>query len=187
MINSQKKTSLREYNNNQYHPQASALKCIAWYFINVLFFINPLFPFVKSKIFLLRLFGTTVGEGVVIKPNVNIKYPWFLEIGSYVWIGEGVWIDNLANVKLYDNVTLSQGAMLLTGNHNYKKQSFDLIAKGIVLEDGVWIGAKALVCPGVVCRSHSILTAGSVAVTNLEAYTIFQGNPALPKRDRKID
>ncbi len=77
--------------------------------------------------------------------------------------------------------------MLLTGNHNYKKQSFDLIAKGIVLEDGVWIGAKALVCPGVVCRSHSILTAGSVAVTNLEAYTIFQGNPALPKRDRKID
>ena len=81
---------------------------------------------------------------MVIKPSVNIKYPWRLTIGSFVWIGEGVWIDNLENVVIGDNVCISQGAMLLCGNHNYKKTTFDLIVGSITLEDGVWVGAQSV-------------------------------------------
>ena len=101
-------------------------------------------------------------------------------------IGEHVWIDNLVPVSLGANCCISQGAMLLTGNHNYKKSTFDLITGEIHLEDGVWIGAKAVVCPGVICRSHSLLTVGSVATSSLEAYCIYQGNPAQKIRDRRI-
>ncbi|MDZ7624210.1 MAG: hypothetical protein U5J96_07185 [Ignavibacteriaceae bacterium] len=85
------------------------------------------------KIFALRFFGAKVGKGVIIKPCVNIKYPWFLEIGDNVWIGEEVWIDNLGKVKIGNNVCLSQGALLLCGNHNYKKETFDLIVGDITL------------------------------------------------------
>ena len=67
---------------------------VVWYFVNVLFFLNPFNPFSGIKVRLLRLFGAQVGVGVNIKPNVNIKYPWLLEIGDYSWIGENVWIDN---------------------------------------------------------------------------------------------
>ena len=56
------------------------------------------FPISGFKRFLLRLFGAKIGKGVVIKPCVNIKYPWKLRIGNYVWIGENVWIDNLDTV-----------------------------------------------------------------------------------------
>ncbi len=56
----------------------------------------------------------------------------------------------------------------------------------IVLEDGVWIGAKSTVCPDVICKSHSVLAVSSVATTNLEEYTIYQGNPAIEKRKREI-
>ena len=56
----------------------------------------------------------------------------------------------------------------------------------IVLEDGVWIGAKAIVCPGVTCFSHSVLTVSSVATKNLEAFTIYQGNPAVKIKIREI-
>jgi len=144
-------------------------------------------PYPSSfKIKLLKYFGAKVGQSVVIKPDVNIKYPWFLDIGDHVWIGENVWIDNLAKVTIGSNVVLSQGAYLLTGSHDYKKEAFDLILGEIILEEGVWIGAKATVCPGVTCYSHSVLAVGSVATKDLEAYGIYQGNPAVMKRERLI-
>lgn len=65
--------------------------------------------------------------------------------------------------------------------------SFDLITGEIVLEDGVWIGAQSTVCPGVKCREHSVLTVGSVATKELEAYGIYTGNPTVKVRERKIE
>ncbi|KAA5548779.1 WcaF family extracellular polysaccharide biosynthesis acetyltransferase [Adhaeribacter rhizoryzae] len=181
------KVNLSKYNNDWYNPGGSALKRTIWFFINGLIFINPLVPVNGLKIWLLRLFGAKVGQGVVIKPNVNIKYPWLLTIGNHVWVGEKVWIDSLAPIIIHDHVTLSQGAMLLTGSHNYKAQTFDLMVNKIILEEGVWIGAQAVVCPGVTCYTHSILAVGSVATTNLEPYFIYQGNPAEKKRERIIN
>jgi len=180
------KTDLSKYDKSWYQP-GGKLKTTLWYFVNVLFFLNPLNPISGLKVKLLRLFGAKIGNGVVIKPGVNIKYPWKLEIGNHAWIGEKVWIDNLGLVKIGNNVCISQGAMLLCGNHNYKKSTFDLIVKGIVLEDGVWIGAQSVVCPGVVCKSHSILAVSSVANKDLEAYTVYQGNPAVKSRERIKD
>jgi len=179
-------TNLSKYTNSEYGPGAK-WKIIVWYFVNALFFVNPFNPLSGLKIFLLRLFGAIIGKGVIIKPGVNIKYPWLLEIGDYVWIGEQVWIDNLAKVSIQDNVCVSQGAMLLCGNHNYKKSTFDLITEQIILETGAWVGAKAVVCPGIILHSHAILAVGSIATTNLDAFGIYQGNPAVKIRDRKIE
>ncbi|HSI78404.1 MAG TPA: WcaF family extracellular polysaccharide biosynthesis acetyltransferase [Lunatimonas sp.] len=179
-------TQLAVYDNSWYNPGGSPLKRFLWYFTNVLFFKNSWNPSSGLKIILLRLFGSKIGIGVRVNPSVNIKYPWHLEIGAHSWIGEGVWIDNLTSVKIGSNCCISQGAMLLTGNHNYKKSEFDLITKSIILEDGAWVGAQATVCPGVTLYSHSILSVGSVATTNLEPHTIYQGNPALAVRKRII-
>jgi len=176
------------YNNDWYKKQigASKVKQVLWYFVNVLFFINPLNPSSGIKKGLLRMFGAKIGRGVLLKPAINIKYPWKLTIGDHAWIGEKVWIDNLADVRIGRSVTLSQGAMLLTGNHDYSSSVFDLIVKEIVLEDGVWIGARSIVAPGVIGHSHAVLAAGSVATGTLEAYKIYQGNPAVFVRERKI-
>jgi len=172
------KTNLSTFNNAWYKP-GNAFKRALWYVVNAAFFLNPWFPFSGVKVGLLRLFGARVGQGVVIKPWVNIKYPWFLTIGDRCWIGEGVWIDNLAPVTLGTDVCVSQGALLLTGNHDWTKSSFDLLLGPILLEDGVWVGARALVCPGAVLRTHAVLTAGSVAGGELDAYGVYQGNPAV--------
>jgi putative colanic acid biosynthesis acetyltransferase WcaF len=132
------------------------------------------------------LFGAKVGKGVVIKIKVRIKSPWRLRIGHYCWIGESVWIDNLETVELGNNVCISQGAMLLTGNHNYTLSNFPYRLGPIKLEDGVWIGAQSIVCPGVVCKSHAVLTVNSVATKSLEAWSINSGNPASFARVRKF-
>ena len=97
-----------------------------------------------------------------------------------------MWIDNLENVALGSNVSISQGAMLLTGNHDYTKSNFPYRLGKIEIEDGVWIGAKSVVCPGVICRSHSILTVNSVATKELNRWSIYSGNPAVFVRSRTI-
>jgi putative colanic acid biosynthesis acetyltransferase WcaF len=179
------RTDLSRYDNSWYHA-GSTIKRILWYFTSLLFFQNRLFLFSSIKLTILRLFGAKVGQGVIVKPNVNIKYPWNLVLGSHIWIGEDVWIDNLAPVHISDHVCLSQGAYLLTGNHDFTATQFDLIIKPIWLEEGVWIGAKSVVCPGVRCFSHSVLAVGSVATKNLDPFTIYQGNPAQNVKERKI-
>ncbi|HEV8082406.1 MAG TPA: WcaF family extracellular polysaccharide biosynthesis acetyltransferase [Chitinophagaceae bacterium] len=181
-----KGVDLSKYDNSWYRP-GPAWKRILWYWINAVVFNSSFFPFYKLKVFLLKIFGAKTGKNIFIKPYVNIKYPWLLEIGNNVWIGERVWIDNLAKITIGNNVCLSQGCLLLTGNHDYTKSSFDLIVKNIILQDGVWIGGQATVCGGVICKTHSVLSVGSVATADLESMTIYQGNPAIKVKQRKVD
>ena len=96
-------------------------------------------------------------------------------------------IDNLGKVSIGSNVCISQDSMLMCGNHNYKKSAFNLMVGGITIEDGVWVGAKCLVCPGVTLHSHAVLAVGSVASTDLETYSIYRGNPAVKIKDRIIE
>jgi len=165
---------------------ASGGKQVAWYFTNILFFKNPLIVSSSFKRGLLRMFGAKVGKGVVIKPAVNIKFPWKLSIGDHSWIGEGVWIDNLDKIDIGSDVVLSQGSLLLSGSHDHRKETFDFISAPIVLEDGVWVCARAVVLGGTTCRSHSILTASSVSNGDLEPFTIYKGNPAVAVKTRNI-
>jgi len=181
------KTELQTFDNSTFDKEAGSIKIAVWLILNALIFRNPLIFVQGLKKWLLRVFGAQLGKGLVIKPGVNIKFPWKLKIGDNVWIGENVWIDNLDYVSIGDDVCISQGALLLTGNHDYTKTGFDYRNAPIKIEDGVWIGAKAVVCPGVVCQSHSILTVNSVATFDSEAYQIYQGNPAKKVRKRIIN
>ena len=117
---------LDKFDNSWYYP-ANKFKIMIWYFFNIFLFKTMIPIPSKIKIVILRLFGAKVGTGVVIKPNVSIKYPWFLKVGNNCWIGESVWIYNFALVTIGNNVCLSQDSYLLTGNHDYKKETFDLI------------------------------------------------------------
>lgn len=175
---------LSSYDNSWYNPGGSSLKRFVWYFVNAIFFKSHFNPVSSLKVGLLRLFGAEIGRGVVVKPGVNVKYPWLLSIGDYSWIGEDVWIDNLAKVAIGSNCCISQGAMLLCGNHNYRAATFDLMVKPITIGDGAWVGAKSVVCPGVTVGRDSILTVGSMATTDLEDGKIYQGVPASIKSSR---
>ena len=75
-------------------------------------FLKPIFLFHQNSDFILKIFGARIyGWQIVIKPNVKIKYPWFLKIGDGSWIGEKVWIDNLCSVNIEENVCISQGVI----------------------------------------------------------------------------
>ena len=180
------KTQLRkDFDTGNFKIGASVIKQFLWYFTDVFFFKSRMIPVSGVLVFFLKLFGAKIGKEVRIKPGIHIKYPWKLELGDYSWLAD-CYIDNLDEVKIGKNCCISQQAVLITGNHNYKSTNFDLITAPIILEDGAWIGAAAKVCPGVTLHNHSVLTLGSVATKNLMPYAIYQGNPAVKIKDRSI-
>jgi putative colanic acid biosynthesis acetyltransferase WcaF len=180
------KVDLSSYSSAHFDRGASAWKEALWIIIRlVLFQLCPL-KLSALKRWVLRLFGAKVGRGVVIKPEVKITFPWKLTLGNHVWLGEECWLLNLDRITIGDNVCISQQAFLCTGNHDYTSRSLDLIVKPIHVEEGAWICANAFVGPGVTVGRNAVLTVGSVATKDLEAFGIYRGNPAIFVKTRVI-
>lgn len=137
---------------------------VGWYLVNALLFQGSILGLLPSplKVAVLRAFGARIGQGVVIKPRVNIKYPWFLEIGDHVWLGEGCWIDNLCLVRIGRDSCISQDAYIFTGNHDWNDPLFRFFSRPVHIGAGCWIGARATVCPGAVVRPGDVVGAGLV-------------------------
>jgi putative colanic acid biosynthesis acetyltransferase WcaF len=182
----QGRTQLDTFDNSWYRPGRSLLVRVIWMAINGCFFLTWV-PWPSGlKRALLGVFGARVGAGVVVKPRVNIKYPWNLEVGDHSWVGEGVWIDSLAKVRIGANACLSQGVMIETGNHDWSKPTFDLMLGEVVLEDGAWAAARSTLLPGSRLASHAVLGAGSVLSGDTEPYGIYLGTPARKVKERVI-
>jgi putative colanic acid biosynthesis acetyltransferase WcaF len=159
-----------------YRVRKSKLFQISWYFINAIFFKTSILPINKIKTTILRFFGATIGNGCVIKPNVNIKYPWELVLGNNVWIGENVWIDNLDQVTIGSNSCLSQGVTIITGTHDFTSPLFETITKPVQIGNNVWVGAKSTVGPGVEIGDFIIVAMGATISASLETSGIYQIN-----------
>ena len=177
---------LNRFNNSSFDRGASRFKEALWVLVRAVFFLSPC-PWPSAlRVFLLRRFGAKIGQGVVIRSRVNVWLPWRLEVGDHVWLGEEVFILNLAPVTIAANVCISQRAFLCTGNHDYTSPTFDLITKPIRVEQGSWVGASSFVGPGVTVGQGSVLTAGSIAAKDLAPSGIYHGNPALFLRERVL-
>lgn len=170
------KVDLSIYSHVVFNSTLKKLRYFSWLCISNMFFLTNI-PFPqKFKVLVLKFFGANIGKKCVIKPWVKIKFPWELSLGDHVWLGEEVWIDNISNVQIGNNVCISQGAMLLTGNHRYDKIDFALETKPIIIEDGVWICAKAIILGGIKLENHAVVGLACVAKNDLAPYSILQAS-----------
>jgi putative colanic acid biosynthesis acetyltransferase WcaF len=175
-----------KYNNSSYSSGRSRLVEGIWFFFGLPVLRCRLLPCSSIRSSILRLFGAEIARKVVLKPGIRVKYPWLLSVGEHSWIGEDVWIDNLVPVTIGANVCVSQGAYLCTGNHDWSDFAFGLCARPIVLVDGSWVGARAVICPGVRIEMCGVAAAGSVVTSSIPAYEIHAGNPARLVHRRKF-
>lgn len=182
----QMSVDLSKFDNSWYSPGRPTWVQGLWFFLGLPLLRSSCIPSSGLRRCLLRLFGARIGKGVIIKPGVRVKYPWLLQVGDHTWIGEDVWIDNLAPVQLGSNVCISQGVYLCTGNHDWTDPSFGLMLGEIVIENGAWLGAKTVVGPGANIGVSAVASAGSVVVGRLDPQTVYAGNPAIPVRARHL-
>lgn len=177
---------LDAYRSDTFNRGASRVREAAWIILAGLLFTTWL-PGSTWRIWILRAFGAQIGEGVIIKPKVQIKFPWKLTIGDHCWIGEKAWIDNLAEVVIGNHVCISQGAYLCTGSHDWKATGFDLITKPIRIGDHAWVAAWARVSPGVTVSEGAVLAFASAATSTLSAWTVYRGVPAVSIASREVN
>ncbi len=178
---------LSSYSAGRFDRGAGKFREGLWLLVSLLLFRLCPFSLSALKQAVLRVFGAKIGRGVVIKPHVKITFPWKLEVGDFVWLGEDSWLLNLERIVIGSNVCISQRAFLCAGNHNYRVPTFDLIVKPITIAEGAWLGAGCWVGPGVKVGSHAVLTAGSVMAKDMDAWGIYQGNPAVLVKTRVME
>jgi putative colanic acid biosynthesis acetyltransferase WcaF len=176
---------LSQYDNARFDRGRSKLVEILWLVLDAVL-VRSMVPGYVHRRQILRAFGARIGKRVLIKPGVRIKFPWRLEIGDDSWIGEDVWIDNLATVQIGRNCCISQGAYICTGSHDWAKSTFDLIVKPVKIGDGAWLASRSVVGPGVVVGEGAVLSLGSVTTSDLASWGIYGGVPATLVKHRAL-
>ncbi|WP_157056001.1 DapH/DapD/GlmU-related protein [Candidatus Burkholderia verschuerenii] len=149
---------------------------IVWFFLEACFINNKLIPLSFVRVALLRAFGARIGKNCRMPHPIRVKAPWNLEVGDNCWFGVDAWIYNQTNIRIGNNVCISQGAFLTTGSHDVAG-NMDLQVAPIVIEDGVWITSKCVVQMGVTIGRSAVATPLSVVHRSLEAEGVYGGNP----------
>lgn len=141
----------------------------------------------KRRELMKQMFGH-VGE------NVWINQPLMLTVGSTVSIGDGTYINS--GLVLIDDytVTIGKGCLFGTGvtlcttGHPIdpeERAKCSMYSFPITIGDGAWIGAGAIILPGITIGKYAVVGAGSVVTKDVPDYTVAAGNPCRPIR--KID
>ncbi len=177
---------LSQFDNSSFRRGASSVKELSWRMVQQIIFHVDWVKAYGMKRKIMKSYGAQLDANVVFKPKATITFPWKLSVGKNTWIGEQAWLLNLEQITIGANVCISQRAFLCTGNHDWSKDSFDLIAKPIVIEDGVWVCADVFIGPGVTVGKNTIVTVGSVVTNNLPPDMICSGNPCVPVKNRKV-
>lgn len=86
-------------------------------------------------------------------------------------------------VSIGNHVNLAQGITVTALNHNFSNPSQRIDEQGVsttpvTIEDDVWIGANAVILPGVTVGTHSVVAAGAVVTRNVPPHTLVGGVPA---------
>ena len=136
--------------------------------------------------FLLRLFGCKIGKGVLVRPTVEITYPWKVSIGDFSWIGHDVTLYSLGKIRIGDNAVISQNSYICTGSHDIETPAFEIYQKPVVIESEAWIATDVFVAPGVHVGRGAVVSARSTVLHDLPAMMVCVGNPAKPVRPRLI-
>lgn len=124
---------------------------------------------IRVRVAVLRLFGAQIADGVLVRHDVKIHWPWKLTIGADSWIGEEVWILNLEPVRIGSDTCISQGAMLCTGSHDRRSPTFEFDNAPIVVGDAAWVGARAVVLRGVTVGDGATIGATALVTRDVPA------------------
>ena len=132
----------------------------------------------RWHIVLLKLFGGKIHGHSFISHTVRIYAPWLLEIGTGSSLGTRCEIYNLGPVIIGERVTIAQYSYICNGTHDLSTRILPLMVGKVNIGNDVFIGAKAIILPGLRLGVASVIGAGSVLTKDTDDYGIYAGNPA---------
>ena len=119
------------------------------------------------------------GPRVSLRMPLTIYHPEQLEIGTRVDIGEYTHIRASGGVTIGDGVLIAAGVVITSREHPVALPRYGVASDApVVIEDDVWLGAGAVILPGVTIGQGAIVGAGAVVTANVPPFTIVGGVPA---------
>ena len=157
---------------------------VLWSLVHALLFRFSPRPLHRWRALLLRCFGARIGRDCHVYPKARIWAPWNLRCGDGAAIADEAVIYNVAEVHLGVHAIVSQQAYLCTATHDIDDPAFPMISAPIWVGQYAWVCARASVLPGTVLQEGAVLGLGSVSGGELQAWSVYAGNPARRIRQR---
>ncbi len=123
------------------------------------------------------------GKNLTILSSCKFYHANKITIGNNTIISSGTVINGAGQIKIGNNVLIGPGVYIWSQNHNFsdkkkiiKEQGY--VFKSVSIGDDVWLGANAIVLPGIEIGTGAVVSAGAVVTKNLLPYTVYMGYPA---------
>ncbi|WP_370194970.1 hypothetical protein [Nocardioides sp.] len=145
---------------------------LAWALVEPLLVRNALQLSSRARVGVLRMFGANIGEGVIARPGLRVRFPWKLEVGDRSWLGEDVWLHNQDRLVIGSDVVISQGSFITTGTHAFRTD-MALRTRPIHIHDGVWITSRAVILGGLTIGQNALVLPNTVVRRDVPANAIF--------------
>jgi maltose O-acetyltransferase len=127
-----------------------------------------------------RAFGVKIGKGVRVEGECLLWGPGRIGIGAGSVVNRGVLLDGRFPLTIGENVSISLFAVILTLEHDLADPEFRSVGAPVVIGDRAFIGARAMVLPGVIIGEGAAVAAGAVVTRDVPPRTIVGGVPAKP-------
>ena len=138
------------------------------------------------RLVILKSFGAKISGIPFVHSSARIQIPWNLILHHRACLGEGVTAYSLGEIEIQEGGTVAQEAYLCTGTHDFERASLQLITKRILIESNVFIGARAMILPGVTIGKNAVIGAMAVVAKDIEANEIIVGNPSRKIGERSL-
>lgn len=163
----------------QTHRQAFFVKQRLYSLLSVVLLDNAASGRLRAA--LLRLGGASIGRKCVIRRGLILQESFRLRLGDRVFINAGCCFDCSMPITVGDDVQLAYQVTLITGNHRIggeRQRAGPHTPRPIVIGSGAWIGARAIILPGVTVGDGAVVAAGAVVTRDVPPNTLVAGIPA---------
>ncbi len=143
----------------------------------------------RFRVFFWTPFLGSVGKDVLFLGPIEMVWMKKIKLGNHLSINKGCTLDGTGGLTIGDYVMMARDSCIYSGGHRFDDISIPMINQGYekqptIIEDDVWIGAKAIILPGVTVGHGSIVAAGAVVTKDVPKYSVVAGVPAKVIRTR---
>ena len=144
----------------------------------ILNLISCLVPLHSVRKFFFRFAGVKIGKNSYIHMGVRFFLPINITIGEGTIIGDHVFLDGRAFLRIGNNVDIASQVLIYNSEHDVDSEGFDPIEEPVEIADYVFIGPRAIILPGVKIGKGAVIGAGAVVTSDVEDFDIVGGVPA---------
>ncbi|MCX6031994.1 MAG: acyltransferase [Chloroflexi bacterium] len=137
-------------------------------------------PSSRLRRLLWRMLGVSIGRETSIQRNCRFYRPGQVRIGDHCVILRDVLLDGRMGVTISDNVNISEGVLIFSLHHDMRSPEFAASGAPVTISDHVFVGARAIILPGVELGRGAVVAAGAVVAKSVPPLTIVGGVPAHP-------